>query len=52
MRIVDLSKPIRFNKEDPWFMKVRIRHKAHKRSHLLIRALGLPKRLFPKNFIG
>lgn len=33
-------------------MKVRIRHKSHKKSHILIRALGLPKRLFPKNFIG
>ena len=52
MRIVDLSKPIRFNKEDPWFMKVRIKHKPHRKARWLIRVLGLPFRLFPKGFEG
>ncbi|MEL7145939.1 MAG: cyclase family protein [Bacteroidota bacterium] len=52
MRIVDLSKPIRYNKEDPWFMKVKIKHKPHRKARWLIRGLGLPFRLFPKNFIG
>lgn len=33
-------------------MKVKIKHKAHKKAKLLIRALGLPKRLFPKGFDG
>lgn len=52
MRIVDLSKPIRYNKEDPWFMKVKIKHKPHHKAKWLIRLLGLPFRLFPKGFSG
>ena len=52
MRIVDLSKPIRFNKDDPWFMKVKIKHKPHRKAKWLIRLLGLPFRLFPKGFEG
>lgn len=52
MKIIDLSKPIQYNKKDPWFMKVRIKHKSHKKSKLLLRFLGLPSRLFPHNFSG
>lgn len=52
MKIVDLSKPIQYNKEDPWFMKVKIKHKSHKKAKWLIRLLGLPFKLFPKNFVG
>ncbi len=52
MKIIDLSKPIRNNKSDPWFMRVKIKHKAHRKSKWLIRFLGLPFRLFPKNFEG
>lgn len=52
MSIVDLSKPIQYNPDDPGFMKVRIRHKTHKKSGWLLRFLGLPKRLFPKGFQG
>lgn len=52
MRIVDLSKPIRYNESDPWFMKVKIKHKPHKKSRWLIRLLGLPFKLFPKGFEG
>ena len=33
-------------------MKVKIKHKSHKKSKLLLRILGLPKKLFPKNFQG
>jgi kynurenine formamidase len=51
-RIIDLSKPIQYLKQDPWFMRVKIRHKSHKIGHWLIRAFGLPARLFPKNFTG
>lgn len=50
--IIDLSKPIRYNRNDPWFMKVKIKHKPHYKARLLIRALGLPFRLFPKGFLG
>ena len=52
MQIIDLSKPIQYNKTDPWFMKVKIKHKPHKKGGLLLRILGLPKKLFPKNFQG
>lgn len=52
MKIIDLSKPIKYNKNDPWFMKVKIKHKQHRKSKWLIRFLGLPLRLFPKGFDG
>ncbi len=52
MKIVDLSKPIQYTKGDPWFMRVKIKHKPHKKAKWLIRYLGLPFKLFPKNFIG
>ena len=52
MKIIDLSKPIKYNKNDPWFMKVKIKHKPHKKSKWLIRFLGLPLKLFPKGFEG
>lgn len=52
MKIVDLSKPIKYNKADPWFMRVVIKHKSHKQAKWLIRLLGLPFRLFPKGFEG
>ncbi|MFK7981450.1 MAG: cyclase family protein [Saprospiraceae bacterium] len=51
-KIVDLSKSIQYNKNDPWFMKVKIKHKSHKKGGWLIRFLGLPFKLFPPNFIG
>ena len=51
--IVDLSKPIQYNPQDPSFMRVKIKHKAHRAAKLLIRFfLGLPLRLFPKGFDG
>ena len=52
MKIIDLSKPIQYNKNDPWFMKVKIKHKPHRKAKWLIRILGLPFKLFPKGFIG
>jgi len=52
MRIIDLSKTIQYNKNDPFFMKVKIKHKVHKKAKWLIRYLGLPQRLFPKGFVG
>jgi kynurenine formamidase len=52
MRIIDLSKPIQFNRGDPRFMQVRIKHKPHKAAKLLVWLLGLPRRLFPKDFVG
>lgn len=52
MKIIDLSKPIRYNRTDPWFMKVKIKHKPHRKAKWLLRFLGLPFRLFPKSFVG
>lgn len=52
MKIIDLSKPIQYNLGDPSFMKVKIKHKAHKKAKWLLRAFGLPFKLFPKGFVG
>ena len=53
MQIIDLSKTIEYKKEDPWFMRIKIKNKAHKKAGFLIRYfLRLPKRLFPKGFEG
>ncbi len=52
MRIIDLSKTIQYNPGDPFFMKVKVKHKPHKKAKWLIRYLGLPFKLFPKNFTG
>lgn len=52
MQIIDLSKTIQYNTGDPFFMKVKVKHKAHKKAKWLIRYLGLPFRLFPKGFTG
>lgn len=51
-RILDLSKEIFDNRQDPFFMRVRIRHHAHARARWLIRLLGLPFKLFPSDFAG
>ncbi len=52
-KIIDLSKEIKYNKEDPFFMRVKIKHKSHKVSNLLVKYfVGLPQRLFPKRFEG
>lgn len=52
MKIIDLSKTIQYNAGDPFFMKVKIKHKSHSSAKWLIRFLGLPFRLFPKEFAG
>jgi len=52
-KIIDLSKPIQDNPKFPFFMRFKIKHKSHRASKWLIRlGLGLPFRLFPKNFQG
>ncbi len=52
MKIIDLSKTIRYNPGDPRFMKVRIKHKAHNKAKWLLRAFGLPFKLFPEGWTG
>lgn len=51
-RIVDLSKKIFDNPRDPFFMRVKIKHKPHGAARWLVRLLGLPFRLFPQDFAG
>lgn len=52
-KIIDLSKTIEYKKEDPWFMRIKIKHVAHAKSLRLIRfVLKLPKRLIPNKFKG
>ncbi len=51
-RIVDLTKEVRYNADDPGFMRVRIKHKPHRKGRLLVRLLGLPFGLMPKDFEG
>jgi kynurenine formamidase len=52
MKVIDLSKPVRFNRDDPFFMRVKVKHKPHWMAKLLVRVLGLPFRLFPRDFAG
>lgn len=52
MKIIDLSKTIRYNRNDPKFMQVKIKHKPHKKAKWLLRVFGLPFRLFPKDWTG
>jgi len=52
MKVIDLSKPVRFNRDDPFFMRVKVRHKPHWMAKALVRLLGLPFRLFPRDFAG
>lgn len=51
-RIVDLSKEIAENPDDPIFMRVKVKHHTHGRARWLVRILGLPFKLFPKDFAG
>ncbi|GLK72815.1 cyclase family protein [Ancylobacter dichloromethanicus] len=51
-RIVDLSKEIAENPQDPFFMRVKVKHHPHGRARWLVRLLGLPFRLFPLDFDG
>ncbi len=50
--IIDLTKPIQYYPEEPFVLKVKIKHKPHKASRWLIRLLGLPFSRFPFGFIG
>ncbi len=53
MKIIDLSKTIRYDKKDPWFMRIKVKHKSHKQSLFLIKYfLGLNKKYLPKNWQG
>ena len=51
-QIIDLTKPIQYNAGDPRFMKVKIKHKPHRKSKWLLRLFGLPFKLLPKGWDG
>lgn len=51
-RIVDLSKEIVYSRNDPFFMRVRVKHHGHGKARWMVRALGLPFKLFPRRFAG
>ena len=50
--MIDLSKDIQYNCNEPRFMRVKIKHKPHWVARWLVRALGLPFKLMPKDFVG
>lgn len=50
--VIDLSKEIKFNKNDPFFMQVKIKHKPHWIARWLVRFLGLPFKFMPRDFVG
>ncbi len=50
--IIDLTRPAAFNRNDPFFMRVKIRHKPHWIARWLVRYLGLPFRNMPEDFAG
>lgn len=52
MKVVDLSKAIAYDRNDPRFMRVKVKHKSHGAARWIIRALGLPFKLMPKDFVG
>ena len=52
MEVIDLSKAIKYNPQDPRFMRVKIKHRPHWVARWLVRALGLPFKLMPKDFAG
>ena len=53
MQIIDLSKTIEYKKEDPWFMRIKVKNKPHRKAGVLIKYfLKLPRRLFPRGFEG
>lgn len=52
MKIIDLSKTIRDNPKAPFFLRVKVKSNKRFMTKLMLRALGLPFRLMPKDFDG
>ena len=51
-RIIDLTKMIQYNKDDPKIMQVKIRTITRAMGKFQIMLMGLPLRLFPEDFKG
>lgn len=52
MQIVDLSKTVIDNPKAPFFLRIKIKPNKRFMTKLMLRGLGLPFRLMPKNFEG
>lgn len=52
MRIIDLTKPIQNNRKDPFFMRIKIKHKSHFRGKMLLPFMGVNIFKLPLNFYG
>lgn len=52
VKIIDLTKMVQYNKNDPNVMKVKITYISRMMGRFQIRMMGLPFRLFPKGFQG
>jgi len=52
MQIIDLTKTIQFNEDDPSHMQVEVEHKPHSQALDLVRSFGLSDNLFPKKYKG
>ncbi len=52
MQIIDLSKTVVDNPKAPFFLRIKIKPKKRFMTKLMLRALGLPFRLMPKDFEG
>ena len=52
MQIIDLSKTVIDNPKAPFFLRIKIKPNKRFMTKLMLRALGLPFRLMPKNFEG
>lgn len=52
MKIIDLTKPIKYYPEDHRFMQVKIKHQSHRKSLNLLRLMGIGKKQLPDNFRG
>ncbi|MCE5214219.1 MAG: cyclase family protein [Methanobacterium sp.] len=52
VKIVDLTKPIKYYPDEPAYMRVEIEHKSREENLLLIEELGLPLDMLPEGFVG
>jgi len=52
MQIIDLTKTIQFNADDPLHMQVEVEHKTHSQALDVVRGFGLSDNLFPKKYKG
>lgn len=52
MRIIDLSKTVKDNPNAPFFLRINVKPNKRFFTRLMVRAMGLPFRLMPRDFEG